>query len=181
MSDRNDPVASLNKLAQEKSWPMRFAYALEFENPNLASLLRLWESNAGRSIPRRSQFTARALKPYLPNLSIVERESTGERATYRFRLIGTELARLFGDRTGEVLEQALPAPFIERWAAGYDTVLAARRPVRVVTQFELPQVSYLDGEGFHAPLLNDAGELGVILSATYLKSRTASQNSGKPA
>jgi hypothetical protein len=122
-------------------------------------------------VPDRARFDAKTLKPFLPNVTIIERERAGVSVSYRFRLIGTEIARLFGEKTGERLEDAVPPSFAERWSSGYETVLKVRGPVRAETHFELPQVSYLDGETFLAPLRSTSGEIDLILAATYLSTR----------
>ena len=172
-SDTIDPIAKFNALAGSKSWPMRFERAVGFDHPKLIELLEIWTKLAQGGIPARAAFGARVLKPFLPNVAVVERVSAGGRWTYRFRLIGTETARLFGDQTGKTLEQALPPAFVERWSVAYDMILAARCPVRVISRFALPQVSYLDGEGIHLPLRDEAGGVTVILTTAYFKPRDA--------
>jgi hypothetical protein len=172
-SDTIDPIAKFNALASSKSWPMRFERAVKLDHPRLVELREIWTRLAHAGIPDRAAFSARVLKPFLPNVAIVERVSAGGRWTYRFRLIGTETARLFGDQTGKTLEQALPPAFVERWTTAYDMILAAECPVRVISQFALPQVSYLDGEGIHLPLRDETGAVTVILTTAYFKPRDA--------
>lgn len=166
-----DHIEAFNASAQTKRWPIRFEHAQSFQHAKLNRLLALWKEEAEGGVPERSLFDAKALKPFLPNVTIIERERVGESASYRFRLIGTEIARLFGEKTGERLEDAVPPSFVERWSSAYETVLKARRPLRVETRFELPQVSYLDGETFFAPLRSKSGEIELILAATYLSTR----------
>jgi hypothetical protein len=170
--DQVDHVAAFNALAKTNGWPIRFEYAESFRQEALNRLLAVWKAKAEGAVPDRSMFDAKTLKQFLPNVTIIEREHIDGSVSYRFRLIGTEIVRLFGEGTGERLEDTVPPSFVERWSSAYEAVLKARRPLRVETHFELPQVSYLDGETFFAPLRTKSGEIELILAATYFSART---------
>jgi hypothetical protein len=165
-----DPVAALNARSIAMHWGMRCDDTLDFVRPELKALSALWHEKARETgWPSRADFDARSLLPFLPHVSIVERV-TGEDGArrYRYRLIGTALVRLFGEATGRFLDESIPAQFLERWTLGYDTVLALRTPVRFLSKFELPQVSWLDGESFSVPLSNGAEPPNMILGALYV-------------
>ena len=166
-----DHVAAFNALAKAKQWPIEFEYANAFERAELNKLHALWKTRSEGNVAERSQLTARALKPFLPNVSIIERESGPANAQYRFRLLGTEIVRMFGEGTGQLLEDAVPPTFVERWTAGYNAVLNASRPLRAVTKFALRRVDYLDGETFFGPLRSESGDVNLILAATYISPR----------
>jgi len=165
-----DPVAALNARAVAMRWGMHVDRDLAFVQPELKALCALWREKAratGR--PSRADFDARSLKAFLPHVSIVERIAGADGAwRYRFRLSGTALVRLFGETTGRFLDEFIPEPFLERWTLGYDTVLASNAPLRFVSRFELPQVSWLDGESFSAALSNGAEPPRVVLGALYV-------------
>jgi hypothetical protein len=166
-----DHVAAFNALASTKRWPIQFEYAKAFERPELNKLHSLWNTRSEGNVAARSQLTPRALKPFLPNVTIIEREKGPKNAQYRFRLLGTEIVRVFGEGTGQLLEDAVPATFAERWTAGYNAVLNASRPLRAVTKFALRTVDYLDGETFFGPLRSESGDINLILAATYTSPR----------
>jgi hypothetical protein len=173
MATPPDPVAALNARAAAMHWGMRCDDGLDFVRPELRALSALWQEKArATGWPSRADFDARSLKPFLPHVSIVERV-TGEDGAwrYRYRLVGTAMVRLFGEVTGRFLDESLPAPFLERWTLGYDTVLARGAPVRFVSKFELPQVNWLDGESFSAALSNGAEPPNLILGALYVTPR----------
>jgi PAS domain-containing protein len=128
--------------------PSRGTLGSRSERTWMGTLLAVWKTKAEGAVPDRSMFDAKTLKQFLPNVTIIERKHVGGTVSYQFRLIGTEIVRLFGEGTGERLEDAVQPPFVERWSSAYDAVLKARRPLRVETHFELPQVSYLDGETY---------------------------------
>lgn len=181
MASKAISIEAFNALAASKAWPIRFEEASHFDHPKLNEALALWLSEAGHGHPSRNAVTARKLKPFLPNVTLIERSAEEGRGRYRFKLVGTEISRLFGEKTGAFLEDAVPLAFVERWSAAYDAVFSANCPIRALTRFELDRVSFLDGETFFAPLRNEDGEGSVLLAATYMKSRTADRSVLAPA
>src|ERR1700722_5341035 len=117
MGSGSDAVAALNAHAIAMGWGMRCYEALDFAQPELNAFAELWrEKTAATGGPSRADFDARTMKPWLPNLSIVERVETEAGAwRYRFRLSGTDLAHRFGECTGHFLDELLAEPFLERW------------------------------------------------------------------
>jgi hypothetical protein len=169
----SDAVAALNAHAIAMGWGLRCYEALDFVQPELHELSELWHDKAlATGWPSRGDFDARTMKTWLPHLSIVERVTTECGAQrWRFRLTGTDLSHLFGESTGCFLDELLPQPFLERWTAAYDTVLAANVPLRFVTRFELPQVRFLHGESFSVPLANGDAPRTTILGVMYVTAK----------
>jgi hypothetical protein len=167
-----DAIAAFNTKAILRGWQARFERAHAFKAPALNDLLRIWLERAAHGIPSRTDFDARSLKPILPYLSVVECVTTDGVARYRVRLVGTAMARIFGEQTGKFIDEALPRAVLERWVAVYDTVLAAGGPVRIESVFQLPQFSYLACETFSAPVRGVSGNADTILSASQLDART---------
>jgi hypothetical protein len=165
-----DAVAAMNARATAMGWAIRCSEYLDFVEPALNGLSDIWCARASRTgFPSRSEFDARTLKPFLPNVSLAERVRD-EDGTVRFRtrLFGSTLARIFGEQTGRTLEEWLPPPYCERWHAPYSTLLLCRKPLRIVTRFEWPRVNWLDGEMFATPLSNGDDEPTMILGAMYI-------------
>ena len=173
MSSDNDcmPCAELNAIAQANNWPMQCDGTLAFEHPALCDLLALWQAKAAGGIPARTDFDMRVLKPYVPHIFILEQEDEGRR--YKFRLFGSALLLLFGEHTGRYLDEMVPADLLPGWQAVYNTVLQARRPLRILTPFRLPSDQFLKGEIFTAPMTDGAGAKRMILAATYVSPRDA--------
>jgi hypothetical protein len=112
------------------------------------------------------------LKPFLRHLTIVERVPDAEGKThFRFRLQGSALVQHFGEQTGKLLEESIPPGIIEAWNAGYDALLKARKPVRVLTFYQMPSVDYLTGESFSVPLGNPGGIPSSVFTVTYFRPR----------
>jgi len=157
---------------------MRADTALKFDSPELNALRDVWNEKAmaAGSLPARADFDARTLKPFLRHVSIVERAThPSGRPSYRFRFYGSALAQRFGEQTGQFIEMSIPPDRIKRWIAGYDAVLEGGVPMRFLSYFEIPRVSYLNGESFSAPLSNGTHKPTTVLAATYFSPKAMSR------
>src|SRR6266481_7226172 len=165
-----DPAKLLNMRSQREGWAMRSDTELIFDAPELNALRDIWNEKAtlARGLPSRADFDARTLKPFLRHVSIVERAvNPAGRSSYRFRFYGSDLAQRFGEQTGQFIEMSVPLDRLPRWIAAYDAVLDAGGPMRFLSYFEIPRISYLNGESFSAPLSNGGRKPNTILAATY--------------
>jgi len=157
---------------------MRADTTLKFDCPELNALRDVWneKAKAAGGLPSRADFDARALKPFLRHVSIVERAThPSGRASYRYRFYGSALAQRFGEQTGQFIELSIPPERLKRWIAGYDAVLEGGVPMRFLSYFEIPRVSYLNGESFSAPLANGDRKPTTVLAATYFSPKAMSQ------
>lgn len=169
-----NPVDALNAYAAAQRWPFRGSTVLDFERAELNQLCEVWRAKAaGGHLPYRRDFDARALKPVLTNLVILERVFEDGARRYRVRLMGSELVRVMGEGTGRYLDQTIPQEGLTHWYVVYDTVLDAQTPFRFVTRFGAERVSYLTSESFVAPVLNAAGEPTMLMSCAYFQSKAA--------
>lgn len=173
---RSDPMKAFNERAKAAGWTFTCGPATGFDHPALAAALALWREKAkGRTMPARADMTARAMKKYMPHMSLLERVGTGKSARYRVRLHGTALASYAGDKTGQYLEDILPRHLVGSYASVYDTVLELLEPVRLVRDFQAPEIDYLAGESLIAPLASASGGTPLILSITFVTPRSATQ------
>ena len=153
---------------------MRADTALNFDAPELNDLRKVWEEKARGGLPSREDFDARTLKPFLRHISIVERAMHDSgRQSYRYRFYGSALAQRFGEQTGQFIEMSIPLDRLTRWIKAYDAVLEAGRPMRFLSYFEIPRISYLNGESFSAPLANGGRKPNTILACTYFTPKVA--------
>lgn len=165
-----DEADRLSALSDREGWSMRADTKLHFDAPELNALRDVWREKARASggLPSRADFDARALKPFLRHISIVERAlNPAGHMSYRYRYFGSALTGRFGEQTGQFIEMSVPSDRLERWIAAYDSVLDAAGPMRFLSYYEIPRVSYLNGESFSAPLSNDGKKPTTILSCTY--------------
>ncbi|MEJ0043026.1 MAG: PAS domain-containing protein [Rhizomicrobium sp.] len=149
---------------------MRADATLSFDAPELNALCDLWRHKArlAGGLPSRADFDARALKPFLRNISIVERAANpAGRMSYRYRFYGSALAQRFGEQTGRFVEMSIPIDRLPNWIEAFDSVLDAGGPMRFMSHFTIPRVSYLNGESFSAPLANGGRKPTTILACTY--------------
>jgi len=161
-------IDAFNARASAHDWPFFAAPAGGFARPELAAALALWREKAGsRAMPDRADMTARAMKPFMPNMSLLEGVMVDGRRNYRIRLHGRVLASYSGDHTGKLLHEAVHDERIAGYVAVYDLVIQAGMPLRVTTSYQAPEISYLTGESLVAPLAVPGPTTPIILSVTY--------------
>jgi hypothetical protein len=163
-----------NHYAESHGWNSRCYSELQFETPQLNQLRDTWFEIAEKKKgpPSRADFDARTLKPFLTNISLVDCVTQKKgRSRYRFRLVGSELTRLFGDQTGRYADEFFPPASLPRWVMAYDIVIDTGRPMRFTSRFILPLISHLDGESFSAPLVSEGKHGWGLLTALYVKPR----------
>ncbi|MBL6854459.1 MAG: PAS domain-containing protein [Alphaproteobacteria bacterium] len=163
---------ALNARAKAAGWGIAASPPKGFEHPRLNDVCALWHDKATRrDMPARADMTARAMKPFMPQMTLIERARDSGKARYRIRLHGSVLARYSGDATGKWLEEVVDAQRVGAFAQIYDTVIALRTPLRILTRYQAPELDYLDGESFVAPLSVPTSGVPLILSVTYTKPR----------
>lgn len=177
-----------NALAEHEGWRSYCDPSLAFDRAELDDLLELWRTARGRNImPARTSLTARLLKRHMPCIAIYERIDTSP-VRYRVRLMGTRFAEIFGDLTGRIVDEAIPASGVKRFHSAPETVLAAGAPLRFLSNTDLVGKQFYAAEYLMVPLTGDDGYPDMVLSRahfsavmswpTYLnaaKRRTASQ------
>lgn len=175
-----DYAAEFNALALAKAWPTHIDSTLSFQSSELRGMYALWKSIAVEDhLPRRSQFSARLLKPYLRQLNVVRIEAgVGCVGRYRHSYVGTEVVAVFGELTGLTFEDFMPPETSARTIACFDAVVAGRRPCRVLTRFLLPKADYLAAEFFAAPLAEDGITPNMILTVFRLASPAERETEG---
>jgi hypothetical protein len=171
-SHARDVFKAFNDRAKAAGWSFTCGPAKDFEHTELAAALAVWRDKAGtRAMPNRTDLTARAMKPFLTHMSLLERIALGGVQHYRIRLHGSTLARYAGDTTGKLMEDCVAPERLESYTALYDTVLALRLPVRVIAYYQAPELDYLMGESLVAPLAIPNSDTPILLSVTYAKPR----------
>lgn len=173
---RSDPMKAFNEQAKASGWTFTCGPATGFDHPALSGALALWREKAkGRLMPARSDMTARLMKAYMPHMSLLERVETAKGPRYRVRLHGTALASYAGDKTGQFLDEMIPPDLIGSYTSVYDTVLELLEPMRVVRDFQVPELDYLAGESLVAPLSAPGKTMPLVLSITYVMPRNSAR------
>ena len=87
---------------------------------------------------------------------------------FKFRLQGMALVQYFGEQTGRTLEDSVSPDIVEAWNTGYMALLRAKRPMRVLTYYQMETVDYITGAIFSVALGNGEQEPGKnVLTVTY--------------
>jgi hypothetical protein len=169
-----DPIARLKDQIKKSGWGVSVDATMSFVQPELTILYDLWRTKADQihALPRREDLDIRLLKPFLRHVAVLEKVAiVPNRSSYRVRLQGSFLVEHFGDQTGKLMEDSVPAELNDRWAAVYDALLEARRPLRLQGTYKQERMDYLAGESLAVPLGNGDAPPISVLSATYYTRR----------
>jgi hypothetical protein len=152
-----------NTHSESESWEQLCDPGLGFSRDDFFSVLALWNSQAAsRPLPLRSDMTARVLKPFLPNVALKERVETSP-SRYRWRIVGTRVAQVLGERTGKFTDEGAPPKVAARWNASCDLVLASGKPLRFVGRVLVEGKDFLASELMFMPLAGDDGQPRFIM------------------
>src|SRR5258708_16529944 len=172
------PATSLSEaripgLVEDESF--HFDADLKFERPELNQLREIWrEKRRAKGCAKRTDFDMRMLKEYLRNmviLDVVEQENGTRR--YRYRYMGSSIVEVFGEQTHRYVDNFIPPDKIARWTAGHDLIVLSGRALRMVVNYTSPQINYLGSEGIFFPLVDDKGQVSLIMGFNYMKPRQA--------
>jgi len=167
--DADNLPAALNAHAEAMGWPFRCDPQLNFTRAELAALCDLWRAKAGADgPPKRAMFDMRTLRPFLRNVSLLERIGPKGAWRYRFRLFGSALVNLFGEHTGHFLDEMVSPALLANWTACYDITIRYGSPLRFLNYYRIPNKDFLKGEILAAPLMGEVEDQPMILAATYV-------------
>lgn len=163
MASLRTDAESFNRRAADRAWHQLCDPGLCFVNADFQDLLAIWQELAvDGNTPMRSQMTPRRLKPYLTRLVLSERVETSP-PRYRFRLMGTRIVNVLGERTGQFFDDDATPRQYERWTASHELVLAHRQPIRLVGHAALDAQNHLFSELMFLPLSDDAGDARFVM------------------
>ena len=175
---RNTTFVTTYDYWQEQPWAVTRDPSLAFDAELLDEALEVWRAQSGPAgVPQRSALSARTLKPFLPNLVIVERQDDGR---YRIRLMGSRISLMIGEMQGHMLEECLPPDAVKRWTDAFDSVLSELRPVRYVSSVTVLDLDFLRAEILLAPLLDGAQRPVMVLAVATFRSRASADRAARP-
>ena len=146
---------AMNQRDAREQWYQIADPTLAFRDNFHSKMLDLWSNKTGERIMLCcSVFLLCVLLVVLRHILLLERVQTAP-SRYRFRLVGTALSELGGDRTGKMLEEYLPPEHVPRWVDCGDLVLDGGKPMRFLGRVHLEGREYLDAENLFVPLAND--------------------------
>jgi hypothetical protein len=158
-----DAVAAFNALAMREAWEQQCDPTLAFVHPDFPVIFEIWKEQAGgKPMPARSSMTPRTLKGFLPRVAINERASF-DPPRFTWRLMGTQIAQVLGERTGKYLDEDAPPRQVARWNASLDLVMRCARPMRFCGRVLANNKTFLASELLFMPLADESGEARFVL------------------
>lgn len=142
---------------------------LRFDRPELTDLAALWEEKRGRrATPDRTDFSAFALRPYLPRVLIYDVVTDDATRRFRIRVYGTLISEYSGrDRTGKFVDETMTAAAYVDFYRGLSWVVEQKRPLRAVGNYSFVDRSFLEFESITMPLTAGGSEIEQLLNITY--------------
>lgn len=168
MTTAENPVAHVNRMAEEHGWPMLCTPARGYKTPKLRGLQEVWEAKRGkRTMPCRSDLTLRDIKFAASNVGFVRMVREGERRRYRILLMGSELEQYITPMSGHFVEEVVPQHFVQKWTILWDASLDARVPLRTLGRLEFNDRRFCLVESLVAPLAHDGETPDALVTAVY--------------
>jgi len=163
------PGEIYNAQARVLGWAGYCDPALHFDWPDFVGLVRLWhELRGGAALPTRDAMTARRLKDLLANIAFYERfTGPGGHIRHRVRLEGTRFARIYGNHTGQVVEDFLPPQHATRFCLGLETSVSAMAPLRFLARTDSADANFLSAEFCTMPLADNEGRPAMVLVCAH--------------
>ena len=137
----------------------------------IAALRTLWTQLKGElRVPLRSAFSPELLKPWLPNIVIVE--AIGAQPRFRVRLAGTAAVSFAGrDFTDKFLDDVIPPEQYQATVAPYVHAIAAGEPMEddiLKHQFIAPDGISLPVRRLVMPCSSDGAEIDRFVVGLFL-------------
>ena len=163
------PGEIYNAQAQVLGWASYCDPGLHFDWPNFVSLAHLWHELRGDApLPRRDAMTAGRLKDLLPNIALYDRVTASDgHVRHRVRLEGTRFARIYGNHTGQVVQDFLPPQHAKRFCLGLETAASAMVPLRFLARTDSADKNFLSAEYCVMPLADNEGRPAVVLVGAH--------------
>lgn len=156
-------AAAFNDRSRLEGWEQICDPLLSFEHADFASVAALWTAQAhGRPMPTRSDMSARVLKDFLPRMAMKERVQTNP-SRYRWRLVGTKVAEVLGERTGKFTDEDAPPKQTARWHMSCDLVLETRQPMRFTGRVLANKRDFMQSDLLLMPLADENGVARFVM------------------
>ena len=157
---KSRPAAADLALVQTK--PLAFDWTLQFERSETILARDYWSSKYSNGrMPRRSDLVPKQMKAFMPHIGLIEvRPAPVD--DYFIRLAGSRWEDVFGAMRGKFLRDFLPTHIEGRWRLLFDSVCAAKLPVRVSTHITFEDKHWIATEMFVAPLSDNGGALSML-------------------
>lgn len=153
-----------------------FDPSLHFLHPAVAEGLDYWQRKRGDArFPARRDIDPLEIPSLLRHVLLLERVPTAAAPGYgwRFRLVGTSVAILYGEHTGKLMEEAMKARIARRNRGVVEEAVKRNAPMRAIGRTRFYGPEWLVGEALVAPLSSDGEVIDMIFSVVVTWSEDA--------
>ena len=146
------PMGSLAIVALNTNLPtMTVDWSLGFRRSETKAAATYWTELCGnRQMPSRTELKPRAIRSFLPYVSIVDLDS--QTGNYTVALQATHSREVFGNLKGRKFAELFPPDVAQRWRDCFDLVCDRPQPVRLSSQVGTQNKLWLQCEALIAPL-----------------------------
>ncbi len=153
--------------------PIDIDPALAFEREPNKLAFAYWQACcAGRPMPVRADLDPGAMKKFTPHIGLVEPRPYGAGTGYFIRRAGTRWEDVYGAMTGKYLQDFLPPHLVPAWNDVFAGVVTDAKPIRLTTQVDFQNKTWLAIELMVAPL-GEHGIVNMLLTSFVSWSKTA--------
>ena len=142
------------------------AISEQIVDQRLRAVFAYWQDKcAGRAMPSRADIDPAELKPYLPNIALIDVEDDPPR--YRYRLAGTELTKILDRELRGRYVDEMPLLYRRFALAAYDKLLRERAPTYSRIDTFVPFLFNVRYERLLLPLAQDGERVNMVMAAIY--------------
>jgi hypothetical protein len=164
-------AARFNQVAQSRGWSIVCDERLAFDTPRMKEALSYWTARAAnRSMPIRTDLSPHGMKSFLSLVSMAERDRLPDKSSrWRVRLQGSDLDRVIGPMTGRYLDEVIEGEMLARWLTTIDLVVEVAKPMRFLSETQVPDRGPIVMESLLAPLSSDGSDFDMMFSVTGIR------------
>jgi hypothetical protein len=157
------PDRDVERALASQSFQILVDHKLAFERDVTRKAYAYWNTARGqRSMPKRSDLTARGMKPFLRNVVIAEPRKLNNEWDYFVRLAGTEVEKVIGHVNGKLIGSVAAEELKSRWRFILDQGRVPPRPARCISRVLAQKKTWLTAEVFVAPLSEDGQRVSMV-------------------
>ncbi len=124
--------------------------------------------------PQRRHIHPADFKTYLPNIVLINID-TLDPLVLRVRLAGTHVSSVYGEITGDLIENLSNTAAIDRINRMSALSIETDQPILCITPGLAPDIKHLIAVAMYAPLYDDAGTPNMIFTAVFVEKLSAEQ------
>ena len=159
-------------LPRQASSPVFLDDAQIASEPGFKSLVNyLGSISPSGGLARRADISPSRIKPLLPDIFILELvRKDGEITDLTLRLMGTRLARFYGERTGQSVSTLENADVIKRVFMTAKECADKQKNIGITVAILAGDQQYLQASALYCPLVGNSGQIDQIIGLAINRS-----------